>query len=530
MSIPIEEDRLLPFENTQPFVATPSFDNETPTSKAQAATPGVLTCVKNLGLSSIPNTLHLLLMIIVNTISLHFISLSGDQILITGLGLGLTFIYTSCVFVMETMNMGTIVYCATAYGAEQPKLVGLYFHKSMILRVLLLIPSLLLVFLSYYIFMLIGVNQQVAEVAYTFMLNCIPWLMCLAIFNVSKYFIISHNVFVPVLILQAIVTFGHVGFCELLVVHYNFGVQGVAYSMAISHFIGAILILSYLYLSKEFKETFFIFEKESFRDLWGQFKNEFFIAAPYFLEWVALELYTFIAAAYFVTDELNAWVVMYNLINVAYMFPFGLGICTSTEIGNAFGEKNAQKAKNYIKASLIMTLGLVVFVIVGIELLRNYLSVIYGGTNNVNSILDSLLLLYFCFLPADYFQVCTMTLLKSAGKEVTATKIFMFSYYLVGLSTGFFVGVVQNLECKGSIIGLGTGQYVLLALSSIVLYFTDIPTQIEVVQERMMEFMNSIVSSEKNGPSEVTTCGKSSEENSRLLMKPSDESTKSMSI
>ena len=94
-------------------------------------------------------------------------------------------------------------------------------------------------------------------------------------------------------------------------------------------------------------------------------------------------------------------------------------------------------------------------------------------------------MLYLIMMPADFLQSSVMSVLKSIGKEKLATVIFTISYYAIGMPLAIILGMHLGLESRGVRIGTTVGCYILLAFSSVILYFTDVKKQSdEIFQSR----------------------------------------------
>ena len=407
--------------------------------------------------------------------------------MIGGFGLQTTWMYLTAIYICEHMNAATLLECASAYGAQEYQLVGHYFHRALLLRLLAVFPSYGLVLLAYPLFMLVGVDQDVAKNAYTFGLYILPYLLAFAIFSTTKYFIIAHQHLTPVIITQAIVTASHVGFCQYFIINLELGLIGVAISMTLSHLIGAILLLSYLCFNPSYKQTFFFFEKESFHGMWTQFKNEFLIAAPIYLEWLAVELYMLMGAISFSNDEFVALVIFYNMVFVSYTICYGLGITISTEVAVAFGKKDATETKTYIRVSICLSLLLSAIQLVAIYLFKDQFIAIYVQEAEIRDILEVVIQIYLVIIPGDYLQVNLIALLKTIGKEKEASVMFAISYYLVGISVEYTLAVLLELECKGIVIGIGIGIYLQCFLAAWTLSTTDIAVQVDEVHTNRID-------------------------------------------
>lgn len=379
-SIPQEETPLV--EDQSPPTKPDTFDSH---SQKEIS---LLQCVCKLLLNSIPNILNYMASFIRLSTNIHYLSKAGNIAWIAGAGLGHSWLHTTNAFVNTSLNLGTLVLSAPAFGAKNYDLVGINYHKALILRFLGIIPSYILFLLSYTIFTAVGVDHDVAEQAYIYLVYSLPNAIVSAVFNTTNIFLVTHKVYPPVLIIQLIMTLANWGWSALFIEHMQLGVKGAALTLAGTILLGAILSLVYVYFSKAFEKTFFWFRKESFQGLLSHLKSEFFLGAPYYLEWLAYEVFTLISGA-FGSVQLGAWVIMYNLMSIVYMIPFGFSVCVSQMIGNSLGERNLLKAKKFMKAALYIA-----FVWVIIDML-----VVFFCRRSLIGVYDSSELMYEATVP-----------------------------------------------------------------------------------------------------------------------------------
>ena len=92
--------------------------------------------------------------------------------------------------------------------------------------------------------------------------------------------------------------------------------------------------------------------------------------------------------------------------------------------------------------------------------------------------------LYLIILPNQYY-VNAKTHWKNIGKERVAIVLFFICYYVLRISTGYTLGVIKEMECKGILFGLGVGLYSLLLTSSVTLYTTDMTEQVDIIHDRI---------------------------------------------
>ena len=443
----------------------------------------LIQCVLKLLLNSIPNILNYMANFVRLSTNIHFLSKSGNIAWIAGAGLGHSWLHTTSGFVNTSLNLGTLLLSAPAYGAKNYDLVGVNFHKALILRFLMIIPSYALFWLSFSIFTVFGVDEDVAEEAHIYLVYSLPSVIFAAVFITTNIFLVTHKVYPPVLIIQLIMTGANWGWSWLFIEYMELGVKGAAFTLAGTNLIGAILSLGCAYFHKSFKHTLFCFRKESFQGLLSHLKKEFFLGAPYYLEWLAYEVFTLICGAYG-SVQLGAWVIMYNLMSIIYMIPFGFSICVSQQIGNSLGDRNLSQAKKFMKAALYIALVWVALDVLVVYFYRRSLIGIFDSSELMYDVTEPLLITYAAVMPADFFQVTVMSFLKSLGKEKTATMVFSVSYYAIGVVVGFVLGSVYKMWSQGIMYGLAGGCYMLLLFSIVMFLRVNLKEQAEKIAKR----------------------------------------------
>lgn len=444
----------------------------------------ITDCAKVLIVDSIPNIIYGVAVFLLLTINMHYLSKKGRVAEIDGIGLGNTWINATTISVILALNTGLTTFASQAYGAKNYRLVGLYFHRAIIIRMILIIPSYCLLLASYRIFLALNVDDDVAEQAHIYCVYSLGAMIAMVVYDSIKSFVIGHNVFYPILAIQLVVTFSHWGWCELFIDYMRLGVKGASFAFTLSQTVGAIIIFVYVKFNKFYSNTFFMFNEESFQGLFSQFKNECLVGAFLYLEWVAYEICTLMAGR-FDKYQVAAQVIVFNIIALIYMIPMGLGICTTTYVGNAIGDKDVKTAKNYIKASVAICTFLVIIEMIVIILIKRDFIEFYDHRAKIYTVTAPVLTIYIIALPADFYQLIFASVLKGIGQEKQGSVIFVICYYFVGILLAYIFGVSLNMYDRGIWIGMGVGIYLMFILSLILVLNSNFRKQCESVDERL---------------------------------------------
>ena len=443
-------------------------------------------CVWMLLVHTVPSIVSYMASYLMLTMNIHFLSDTGNLQSVGGAGLGQTWINTIFIYVIACLNVGMVVISSPAFGAKNYELVGINYHRGLILNLIIIIPSYTLALLSYVFFTAIGMNKDIVYEAYNYGVYSLYYMFAMVIFNTTNMFVVTHKIYAPLLINQILILIFHWGSGKFFITYLNLGARGAALAYGASLTFGIILVFSYiLFWSKEttYKQTFFWFKKESFQGLFKQLKEEFFVGAPYFLEWLSFEIFTLMSMT-FSTLQLSAWVVLYHMISLIYMVPLGFGLVISQQIANSIGERDLTKTKNLIKAAIYLSI-VVGLIDVGVVYLTHkpFINIYTRDNPEIYETTVALVMLYLIMMPADFLQTSIMSILKTIGREKMATVVFTLSYYAVGLPLAFLLGIHLGMESKGVIIGVTIGCYLLFALSSVMLATTDVKKQSEQIFE-----------------------------------------------
>ena len=150
-----------------------------------------------------------------------------------------------------------------------------------------------------------------------------------------------------------------------------------------------------------------------------------------------------------------------NFTGLIFMVPLSLAMATTIKVGNAIGNKDAKKAKDYTIYSIIVGLILAVFTATISVVFREYIAGIYTTEVSVIELAANLMLLASLYQFSDTVQVVSAGALRGYKDTKSILYITFVSYWLVGLTVGLVLGItdwiIPRIGAYGFWIGFITG-------------------------------------------------------------------------
>ena len=441
---------------------------------------------KEILLNVIPSTLYLFAQFVMPLVNLSFVAANCSNVEVDGVGLGNTWLVAVSLSLVLGLNTGTSTFGAQAFGANNYATFALYFHRAFLMRIAMFFPSYALCFISYYFFRLIGVEEEVALAAWEYCVYSVIALIGLSCYDTFKAFIIAQNIFIPPTIVQGVMCVVHYFLCMLFVEKLKLAILGVGLAFGIAHVFGAICLLIYIFVNKEFEKTRLPPTKECLQGWWGQLKNEFYIASFVILEWMAYEFCTMISGQ-FDRVQIAAQSFTYAILYVLSAPLLGLTVVGSIYIGNALGLKDYAKTVAVTKALYATSAIIIIFQACLIYFPREALARLLTPNVEVQDATIAALLVYLIFMPIDVLQLTTTCILKGAGREKVTALLYLIAFYAIGLSSAYLFGAVVKLYTRGIWLGIGMALISMGAMAGYLLWKTDYRKQIEDVETRLVK-------------------------------------------
>mmetsp|Transcript_38895 Transcript_38895/g.34560 ORF Transcript_38895/g.34560 Transcript_38895/m.34560 type:complete len:190 (+) Transcript_38895:423-992(+) len=179
-----------------------------------------------------PTIIQLFSFQFINTTTLHYAGLENDQAFYNGVGLTLTALNTFVLYIVMSLDIGLIVTAAQAYGQKKYKLIGYFYHRTIILHIIIQIFVYFGLLFSGPLFKLIGFKDDEVEVAMQFLRYSPGLIAGNILFDTAKSFLNAQAIFVPQVVVQVIMAIIHWFACAFFIPEYK--AKGVAFAYTVT--------------------------------------------------------------------------------------------------------------------------------------------------------------------------------------------------------------------------------------------------------------------------------------------------------
>lgn len=239
------------------------------------------------------------------------------------------------------------------------------------------------------------------------------------------------------------------------------GVRGVGYSTLIDRCLMALVMGYYVLKSEKFKKYLPSFKWVNFE--WNEIKRILKIGVPIALQAV-FEMCAFagasIMAGTFGAQPQAAHQVAITMASMAYMLAMGISAASTIKIGNNYGMHKFDRIKKFATTNYVIVLTLMTFTALLFLCLRNYLPLFFTTDPVVIDIASNLILIAALFQLFDGAQAVGLGILRGLGDVNIPTVLTFFAYWVIGMPTGYLLGIYLNMGIEGIWYGLTLGLLV----------------------------------------------------------------------
>ena len=188
-------------------------------------------------------------------------------------------------------------------------------------------------------------------------------------------------------------------------------------------------------------------------------------------EWWAYEILTFFASQ-LGTLEVGAQTIILQTAGLAFMVPLGLGIASTSLVGNALGAGKTESAIRFGKLALGTIVVLEIFLGFCIYFGGRYFVDIFTSDPGVRAVAIKIMPFLSLFAMIDGLQGVSSGILRGGGKQSIGAVLNVISFYTIGLPMAWLLCFRTSLEVRGLMIGIscGTGFQVVAVLSLILCF------------------------------------------------------------
>uniref|UniRef100_UPI003AADEA88 multidrug and toxin extrusion protein 1 n=1 Tax=Centroberyx gerrardi TaxID=166262 RepID=UPI003AADEA88 len=352
------------------------------------------------------------------------------------------------------------------FGSRNLLRVGVILQRAILILMLACFPCWAILINTESILLAVKQSPEVARLSQMYVKIFMPALPATFIYSLETRYLQNQGIIWPQVITGAVVNVLNALINYIFLYALNLGVAGSAVANTISQFSLAAILYAYIMWKGLHKATWGGWSKECLQE-WGTFIH---LAIPSMImlcvEWWTYEIGSFLAGL--ISEvELGAQSVVYELANVAYMFPLGFSVAGSVRVGNALGAGDTEQAKLSAKLAMFCAGSVSVCLSIIIGSLKDHISYIFTYDQQIRERVADVMAFYAPFLFLDALSAASGSVIRGAGKQKVGAVCNIVGYYGIG----FPIGVSLMFAAKLGIMGLWTGLFICVFLQCSFLIF-----------------------------------------------------------
>ncbi|XP_074496012.1 multidrug and toxin extrusion protein 1 [Sebastes fasciatus] len=353
------------------------------------------------------------------------------------------------------------------FGGRNLMRVGVILQRAILILLLACFPCWAILVNTELILLAVKQEPKVARLSQMYVNIFMPALPATFMYSLETRYLQNQGIIWPQVITGFAVNVLNALINYIFLFPLNLGVAGSAVANSISQFSMAAILYAYIIWKGLHKATWGGWSKECLQD-WGSYIN---LAIPGMImmcvEWWTYEIGSFLAGL--ISEvELGAQSVVYELANVAFMFPMGFGIAGNVRVGNALGAGDTEQAILSTKLTMFCGGSVSICLSILIGSLKDHISYVFTYDEQIRERVADVITLYAPFVLLDAISASVGGVIRGAGKQKIGAISNIVGYYGVGFPIGVSLMFAAKLGIKGLWIGLFTSVF--LQCSFLIIY------------------------------------------------------------
>ncbi|XP_050223061.1 protein DETOXIFICATION 16-like [Mercurialis annua] len=419
------------------------------------------------------------------TISVMFVGHLG-QLSLAGASMATSFAGVTGFGFLQGMGSALETFAGQAYGAKQYHMLGVHLQRAIQVLALMSIPVSFLWANCGHIFILFGLDMEIATYAQIYILWLIPTILPFGILQCQVRFLQAQKLVLPMLIGTGISSSMHILMCWTFILKFGFGHKGAALSVAISYWMNVLFLAIYIKLSPACYKTWTGFSKAGRENLVDFIKLGIPSALMFCAEYWSFE--TLVLMSGLLPNpklETSMMSISLNTSSLVFRIPSGLGSAVSTRVSNELGAGKHQNARLAVRVViwLAVTEGILLSSIAVV--VRNKWGYLFTNEPEVVTYLASIMPLLAISNFSDGIQGVLSGIARGCGWQKIGAYVNLGSYYLAGIPCAIVLTFVFHLGGKGLWIGIITGSSLQAILLLVITMQTNWETEAKRARDRV---------------------------------------------
>ncbi|XAR53394.1 hypothetical protein NMG60_11021935 [Bertholletia excelsa] len=451
---------------------TAPLDPESKTARLTTRFPTfseITSEMKELFNLSLPIALTALIFYCRSALSMLFLGRLGDSELAAG-SLAIAFANITGHSVLSGLALGMEPLCSQAFGAQNPKLLSLTLHRSVMFLLLSAIPISLIWINMPMILFYLGQDPGMTRLAHTYLLFSLPDLLTNSFIHPIRIYLRAQCIICPMTLASLVGMVLHVSLNILLLSRLRLGVAGVAAANVASNFCTLVLLVLYVRVSGMWVDP-----TQECLTGWVPLAR---LAAPscisVCLEWWWYEIMIVLCGLLEGPKATMASMgVLIQATSLIYVFPSSLGSAVSTRVGNELGANRPDRARVSAAVSVFLAAIMGYSAMIFANGMRYTWAKMFTKDVEILRLTSAALpILGFCEL-GNCPQTVGCGVLRGTGRPSTSANVNLGAFYLVGMPVAVGLGFVFGVGFCGLWIGLLSAQIFCAGLMLFVVGTTD---------------------------------------------------------
>ncbi|XP_031474866.1 protein DETOXIFICATION 49-like [Nymphaea colorata] len=433
----------------------------------------------DLGRIALPMVLNGLFLYSRTWVSMVFLGRLGGLPLAGG-SLAIGFANITGYSIISGLAMGMEPICGQAFGAKKHYLLGITFHRAILMLLCACIPISLLWLNMHRILIFLGQQPDIVELAHYYIVYSLPDLFAQALLHPLRVYLRTQTLTMPITYCALAAIALHFPVNYLLVTVFDMGIRGVALSAAWTNVNIVLCLLCYVCFSKACKSSRVRISTECLRDWYSLVSLAIPSCVSVCLEWWWYEIMILLCGLLLNPKATVASMgILIQTTSLIYIFPSSLSFGVSTRVGNELGANRPDRAKKSMVVGLSCSFVLGFVALCFTTTVRKSWATMYTTDPEILRITAMVLpIIGLCEL-GNCPQTTGCGVLRGTARPRTGANINLGCFYLVGMPVAVLLAFVMGFDFKGLWLGLMAAQMSCVVTMMSVICRTDWKIQAE---------------------------------------------------
>jgi MATE family multidrug resistance protein len=337
--------------------------------------------------------------------------------------------------------------CSQAYGSGRLHLVGLQLQRMLYFLWLITIPIAIIWFFGTQLLSHIVPEQETAHLAGLYLKILILGAPGYATFEAGKRYLQAQGLFSATMYVLLICAPLNALMNYIFVWQLKWGFIGAPIAVAITENLMPVLLFLYVRYVDGY-QCWGGFDRRALNNWMPMIKLALPGLVMVLAEFMAFEILT-LSASWLGATPLAAQSVLGSITGITFQIPFPISVAASTRIANLIGATLALPAKTAAKVAMVFAVGVGIFNLLLLSLLRNYIPRLFTPDEEVIELVAKLLPVCAAFQLFDALACNCNGILRGLGRQEIGGYVGLFAYYVVGVPISFGLGFGANWGLYG---------------------------------------------------------------------------------